>query len=57
VKKFQVISCNEIEVVLLFSLCCRETTALWVSIDVPSAQPQGQYEGEFFITAIKAEAE
>ncbi|XP_011040765.1 PREDICTED: uncharacterized protein LOC105136943 [Populus euphratica] len=34
-----------------------ETTALWVSIDVPSAQPQGQYEGEFFITAIKAEAE
>ncbi|KAB5527863.1 hypothetical protein DKX38_021710 [Salix brachista] len=33
-----------------------ETTALWFSIDVPSAQPQGQYEGELFITAIKAEA-
>lgn len=34
-----------------------ETTAIWVSIDVPSAQPPGQYEGEFIITATKADAE
>ncbi|KAG9440935.1 hypothetical protein H6P81_021100 [Aristolochia fimbriata] len=34
-----------------------ETTALWVSIDVPSGQPPGQYEGEFFITAIKADTD
>ncbi|CAK9142823.1 unnamed protein product [Ilex paraguariensis] len=34
-----------------------ETTAIWVSVDVPSAQPPGQYEGEFVITATKADAE
>ncbi|XP_047180537.1 uncharacterized protein LOC124847162 isoform X3 [Vigna umbellata] len=34
-----------------------ETTALWISIDVPSSQPPGQYEGEILITAIKADAE
>ncbi|KAJ7966735.1 Alpha-1,6-mannosyl-glycoprotein 2-beta-N-acetylglucosaminyltransferase [Quillaja saponaria] len=34
-----------------------ETTALWVSIDVPSAQQPGQYEGEIIITAIKADGE
>ncbi|KAJ9179126.1 hypothetical protein P3X46_010949 [Hevea brasiliensis] len=34
-----------------------ETTAVWVSIDVPSVQPPGQYEGEFIVTAIKAESE
>ncbi|WCJ35273.1 hypothetical protein M5689_016537 [Euphorbia peplus] len=34
-----------------------ETTAVWVSIDVPSAQPPGQYEGEFIVAAMKAEAE
>ncbi|XP_042492086.1 uncharacterized protein LOC122071754 isoform X2 [Macadamia integrifolia] len=34
-----------------------ETTAIWVSIDVPAEQPPGQYEGEFFIAAMKAEAE
>ncbi|XP_055960218.1 uncharacterized protein LOC126681731 isoform X4 [Mercurialis annua] len=39
------------------SLVPGETSAIWVSIDVPSAQPPGQYEGEFIITAIKAGAE
>ncbi|XP_062023058.1 uncharacterized protein LOC133739324 isoform X1 [Rosa rugosa] len=34
-----------------------ETTAVWVSIDVPSEQPPGQYEGEIIITATKADAE
>ncbi|KAF8409932.1 hypothetical protein HHK36_002451 [Tetracentron sinense] len=34
-----------------------ETTAIWVSIDVPTGQPPGQYEGDFFITAVKADAE
>ncbi|XP_057731184.1 uncharacterized protein LOC130946445 [Arachis stenosperma] len=34
-----------------------ETAALWISIDVPSAQPPGQYEGEVIITALKADAE
>ncbi|KAJ0024655.1 hypothetical protein Pint_08925 [Pistacia integerrima] len=33
-----------------------ETTAIWVSIDVPSAQPPGLYEGEIIITS-KADAE
>ncbi|KAL2894595.1 putative 2-phosphosulfolactate phosphatase [Bienertia sinuspersici] len=33
-----------------------ETTALWVSIDVPSEQPPGIYEGQFYITAVKADA-
>jgi hypothetical protein len=35
----------------------RETTALWISVDVPSAQPPGQYEGEILITATKTDAE
>ncbi|XP_022131873.1 uncharacterized protein LOC111004904 isoform X2 [Momordica charantia] len=34
-----------------------ETTAVWVSIDVPNMQPPGQYEGEILITAIKTDAE
>ncbi|KGN59943.1 uncharacterized protein LOC101205217 isoform X1 [Cucumis sativus] len=34
-----------------------ETTAVWVSIDVPNMQPPGQYEGEIIITAIKTDAE
>ncbi|KAK4859918.1 hypothetical protein QYF36_014193 [Acer negundo] len=34
-----------------------ETSAVWVSIDVPNAQPPGLYEGEIVITATKAEAE
>lgn len=33
-----------------------ETTALWVSIDVPCEQPPGVYEGELFITAVKPDA-
>lgn len=43
-----------------FSLCSlvlfRETSALWISVDVPSAQPPGQYEGEILITAIKTDS-
>ncbi|XP_059634137.1 uncharacterized protein LOC132276632 isoform X2 [Cornus florida] len=39
------------------SLLPGETTAIWISIDVPCDQPPGQYEGEFIITAIKADAE
>ncbi|RHN70991.1 hypothetical protein MtrunA17_Chr3g0141451 [Medicago truncatula] len=34
-----------------------ETTALWISVDVPSDQPPGQYEGEVLITATKTDAE
>lgn len=34
-----------------------ETTAIWVSVDVPSAQPPGLYEGEFILTAVKADTE
>ncbi|KAL3845227.1 hypothetical protein ACJIZ3_002630 [Penstemon smallii] len=34
-----------------------ETSAIWVSIDVPNAQPPGQYEGELIITAIRADTE
>lgn len=34
-----------------------ETSALWVSIDVPIGQPPGQYEGEIFITAVKTDTE
>ncbi|KAI3910353.1 hypothetical protein MKW92_046744 [Papaver armeniacum] len=30
-----------------------ETTAIWVSIDIPAGQPPGQYEGEIFVTALK----
>ncbi|KAI4316801.1 hypothetical protein L6164_024744 [Bauhinia variegata] len=39
------------------SLFPGETAALWVSIDVPSAQPPGLYEGEIVVTAIKADVE
>ncbi|XP_010244312.1 PREDICTED: uncharacterized protein LOC104588174 isoform X3 [Nelumbo nucifera] len=34
-----------------------ETAAVWVSIDVPSGQPPGQYEGELLITAMKPDAQ
>ncbi|XVF63900.1 hypothetical protein PTKIN_Ptkin09bG0123600 [Pterospermum kingtungense] len=34
-----------------------ETSAVWVSIDVPNAQPPGLYEGEIIINAMKADAE
>ncbi|KAJ4833943.1 hypothetical protein Tsubulata_016650 [Turnera subulata] len=34
-----------------------ETTAIWVSIDVPTTQPPGQYEGELVTTAIRANAD
>ena len=36
---------------------CRETSALWVSIDVPVEQPPGVYTGEICITAVRAETE
>lgn len=39
------------------SLLPGETSALWVSVDVPSAQHPGLYEGEIFITAVKADAD
>ncbi|XP_031407349.1 uncharacterized protein LOC116215680 isoform X1 [Punica granatum] len=39
------------------SLLPGETTSIWVSIDVPSEQPPGQYEGEIVITATKGEKE
>lgn len=39
------------------SLSPGETTVLWLSIDVPSAQPPGHYEGEVIITAIKLDAD
>ncbi|MQL82758.1 hypothetical protein Taro_015249, partial [Colocasia esculenta] len=32
-----------------------ETTAIWVSVDVPAGQPPGQYEGQLFITAVAVE--
>ncbi|EXC07286.1 hypothetical protein L484_021193 [Morus notabilis] len=34
-----------------------ETTTVWVSIDVPSTQPPGQYEGDIIITAAKPDIE
>lgn len=34
-----------------------ETSALWVSFDIPSEQPPGVYEGEILITAVKANEE
>uniref|UniRef100_A0A2P2KX63 Uncharacterized protein MANES_11G048300 n=1 Tax=Rhizophora mucronata TaxID=61149 RepID=A0A2P2KX63_RHIMU len=37
------------------SLLPGETTAVWVSIDVPSSQAPGQYEGEIIITSLKSE--
>lgn len=42
---------------MIYVLFCRETTAIWVSIDVPSLQPPGYYEGEIIITATKADKE
>lgn len=42
---------------LIAILYCRETTTIWISIDVPPGQPPGQYEGDVFLTAIKADAE
>ncbi|KAL9265374.1 hypothetical protein AKJ16_DCAP14999 [Drosera capensis] len=39
------------------SLLPGETTAVWISIDVPIAQLPGVYEGELLITAVKADAE
>lgn len=33
-----------------------ETTALWISVDVPNEQPPGVYEGEIFVTAVKPDA-
>ncbi|KAK1268003.1 hypothetical protein QJS04_geneDACA006225 [Acorus gramineus] len=39
------------------SLLPGETTSIWVSVDVPAGQPPGQYEGQLFITALKADAE
>lgn len=32
---------------------CRETSVIWVSIDVPNGQPPGQYEGEIVVSAMK----
>ncbi|KAG9150417.1 hypothetical protein Leryth_014580 [Lithospermum erythrorhizon] len=34
-----------------------ETTVIWISVDIPSGQPPGQYEGEVTITAMKADTE
>jgi hypothetical protein len=41
------------------ALCiqCRETSALWVSVDVPVKQPPGVYTGEVCISAVKTETE
>ncbi|GMH16238.1 hypothetical protein Nepgr_018079 [Nepenthes gracilis] len=39
------------------SLLPGETTAIWVSVDIPSAQTPGIYEGELLITGVKADAE
>lgn len=36
---------------------CRETSAIWIFVDVLSTQPPGQYDGEFRVTATKADAE
>ena len=41
----------------VFVFYCRETSSIWVSIDVPNAQPPGHYEGELIIIATKADAE
>lgn len=35
----------------------RETTSIWVSVDVPAGQPPGYYEGLILITALKTDAE
>ncbi|KAF3645754.1 putative COP9 signalosome complex subunit 4-like [Capsicum annuum] len=34
-----------------------ETTVIWISVDVPSEQTPGHYEGEIIISATKSEAE
>lgn len=34
---------------------CRETSVIWVSIDVPNGQPPGQYEGEITVSAMKTD--
>ncbi|KAH7665457.1 hypothetical protein IHE45_13G035100 [Dioscorea alata] len=34
-----------------------ETASVWASIDVPTGQPPGQYEGHIFVTAVKTETE
>ncbi|KAE8731359.1 RNA-directed DNA polymerase-like protein [Hibiscus syriacus] len=34
-----------------------ETSAVWLSIDVPNAQPPGLYEGDIIINAMKADIE
>jgi hypothetical protein len=34
-----------------------ETSAIWVSLNVPCGQQPGLYEGEIFISAVRAEAE
>ncbi|XP_074279252.1 uncharacterized protein LOC141604696 isoform X2 [Silene latifolia] len=38
------------------SLYPGETTSLWLSIDVPSDQPPGIYQGDILVLAIKADA-
>ncbi|CAI0436187.1 unnamed protein product [Linum tenue] len=38
------------------SLVPGETSAVWISINVPAEQPTGQYEGEVIVTATKNEA-
>ncbi|XP_047322064.1 uncharacterized protein LOC124925959 [Impatiens glandulifera] len=45
------------EPVALLNLSPGETTAVWVSVDVTSATPPGQYEGELIITATRADTE
>jgi hypothetical protein len=37
------------------SLFPGETSVIWVSIDVPTGQPPGQYEGEIIISAMKTD--
>lgn len=39
------------------SLLPGETTTLWVSVNIPSGQPPGQYEGQLCITALNANSE
>jgi hypothetical protein len=36
-----------------FSSCCRETLGLWLSVDVPTSQPPGFYEGQISFLAVK----
>lgn len=37
--------------------CCRETSAIWVSVDVPATQAPGLYIGEICITAVRPDTE